>query len=288
MDEPGFDARATVAWSGDEALVAGQQGPGGGARMMRYSDGRLMTVYRREDGYFAAVDRSASYAWAVLGTPHPSRAGSEYTILRSPDRGATWSVAGPVPFNSVAQLEAVSDSELWVHARSALGRSVDGGLTWDVVHAPGRRNALDERLVATDGEVLLLSATSMRTRDGGDTWEPLGIDGKLVDTDDDWFLGELADRLAVRDPSGEWHHLPWSHPEAWPLMLRVEGDTVQALTTGRTTEGIVRWFESRDGGRTWRKGWIVADDAFPSWAIAPDGTIFAFEVGFPYMRVRRP
>src|SRR5690606_34284442 len=114
------------------------------------------------------------------------------------------------------------------------------------------------------------------------------IEGELIATDHGWYLGELEEQLAVRDPAGAWHHLPWSHPEARPLTLRAHGDMVQALTTDRPERGILRWFESRDGGRTWRKGWISAETFHPAWAIAQDGAIYAFDVGFPYMRVRRP
>jgi len=121
MDEPGFE----VAWSADEALIVGEAWLGSGVWMLRCADGRLETVFRRPEGHVAAVDRSGSSSWVVLGTPGRERPGSAYTLFRSPDRGRTWSAAGPVPFSSVAQLEAVSDTELWVHARSALGRSAE-------------------------------------------------------------------------------------------------------------------------------------------------------------------
>src|SRR5690606_28889754 len=109
-------------------------------------------------------------------------------------------------------------------------------------------------LVAQRGEMQLLGDTSYRSFDGGETWESLGIEGRLVDSDDGWYLGELNEQLVLWDPERRWRPLPWTHPDARPLGLRVDGDSIQVLTTDIVTRGILRWFESRDRGRTWRMG----------------------------------
>jgi len=142
--------------------------------------------------------------------------------------------------------------------------------------------------VASGGRVLLLGESSLATADGGATWEPPGIDGMLVGTDQGWFLGVRDGRLAVRDPTAAWHALPWSHEAARPLTLLVHGDNVRVLTSDRPEVARLHWFESNDRGQTWDAGSVRAVTHHRSWALSPDGAVFAFSPGHLHLRVRGP
>jgi photosystem II stability/assembly factor-like uncharacterized protein len=180
-------------------------------------------------------------------------------ILISSDSGATWRQSA-VPTRSMLTAVYFHDESLgWaVGHDSAILRTADGGITWELVNwAPEEESPLFDVWFADADNGIAVGAygTFLVTSDGGASWdfEPIG--------DDDWHLNQIrasADGrlfiaaeagMAYRSDDGgsTWEELPSPYEGSFFGVLPLDGDTV--LLFG--LRGHL--FRSEDAGETWQE-----------------------------------
>jgi len=152
-------------------------------------------------------------------------------ILRSLDRGATWTSLAPVPFPPPPGLllglteEAGAPGHLWVTSDSGflLFHSTDGGVSWKSVRLP----TASSEVVSPAPRVVLAGGCGLeRTADGGRTWKRFFTCAPQRGEID------IVHRLGV--PPG-WSGAVWAE--------------VELRRSGRSTWKVLL---SRDSGKTWR------------------------------------
>ncbi|ADO76006.1 WD40/YVTN/BNR-like repeat-containing protein [Stigmatella aurantiaca] len=260
----GLRAGAVAASRDGFGLVSAVAEPSAGALQDRMR-GRRAHVYRATShglervyegpGWIQALDCHGALCAALGATLKASGSGSDYHLLVSTDGGRQWVVKGPVPVPSAVQVLGVSTEEFWVLGAYYLGRTLDGGATWEEVELEGERNPHAERIRRTEQGVALLGKGLALTRDGGGTWsrESAGA-ARLVDVDGAYVVavdGTQA-RLGERR-GGEVRWLSALPAGREPLRLTAEGAVVRVLTRnadpGKGVEPSVH--VSEDGGKTW-------------------------------------
>lgn len=206
-------------------------------------------------GWIQALDGHGPLCAALGATLKASGSGSDYHLLVSTDGGRQWGVRGPVPAPSAVQVLAVSAQELWVLGAYFLGRTLDGGATWEEVELEGERNPHVERLRRTEQGPAVLGKGLVLTRDGGATWSRESAGGaRLVDVDGAYVVAAegLQARLGERR-GGEVRWLSALPVGREPLRLTVEGTRVRVLTRNTDpSKGVEPTVHvSEDGGKTW-------------------------------------
>jgi photosystem II stability/assembly factor-like uncharacterized protein len=224
------------------------------AQLHRVTARGLERVYEGP-GWVQAVDCHGSLCMALGATLKPSGSGSDYHLLVSTDEGRQWTLRGPVPALSAAQLLAVSASEAWVLGAFFLARTVDGGATWTEVALDGERNPHTERLRRAARGVTLLGKGLCLTQDGGATWsrESSGS-ARLVDLDGAYVLAvDGGQAKAGERRAGEPRWLSALPAGRDPLRLSVEGTALRVLTrNAEPSKGVEPAVHlSEDGGKSW-------------------------------------
>lgn len=195
-------------------------------------------------------------------TQDERRADMGHWLMRSTDRGRTWSGRYKAPGYNPHGPIALADGRVFYAAadgkKSAAWISADDGLTWthlsDIPVRAGELHAAE----AGDGTLLVhvrdklatSSGTKQRTlqtesRDGGKTWSP---------------------QRFVTD----------GYP---PHLLRLKDNTLVLTYGSRSAPLGIRAKISRDHGRSWSEEFFITDDApnwdlgYPSTAQVPDGSL---------------
>lgn len=247
----------------------------------------------------------ASFAGAAYGAiAFPTRriglvaaaapAGRATRLLRTSDGGARWRSVATLS-GSVAAFSFASAADGWLWTRgpcrrttcpTALYATVDAGLTWRPLRAPGGAIGAIDRVTPEIGYVesrtgnacsyLACGVTSLwRTQDGGGTWHRLSVPGLQLKT----VAGEggallLADGYRCPGPHAACQAVVVRSADGgrtWSTVLTPPGDNYQANSDGfgLSIAGDTAWFvapipgggsmasgigalyRSRDGGRTW-------------------------------------
>jgi len=212
-----FTGKAIARLASSTVLVGGElRGSQDSAALYRWSDGSGARVYAGT-GRIIALSAANDKAFALLQQPLGSVPGSDYALLTSGDDGATWGAPVPILLPHLDQLVAVNGSELWVMGE-ALSRSLDGGVTWREVAAPGRRNLIKERLAVEGSTVWLLGEATHMSTDQGRSWISEQPGAQVVARDGAVEIGVRENAAVWRDdPTKPWTALPipaGSHPAA--------------------------------------------------------------------------
>jgi hypothetical protein len=118
--------------------------------------------------------------WSIDSAPgHPNillLATSGHGVLRSTDRGATWTTAIPKTDAWLVRFDPDHAGVAYAGTASAgLFKSVDGGVTWN----PANQGLtdLDVRAIALNKDLLLVGTSHgvFSSRDGAATWQSLGL-----------------------------------------------------------------------------------------------------------------
>ncbi len=205
-------------------------------------------------GWVQALDSHGALSVALGATLKGSGSGSDYHLIMSTDGGRQWSLRGPVPAPSAAQVLVVSADEVWVLGAYYLGRTVDGGATWTEPALEGERNPHLERLRRTDSGVALLNKGLALTRDGGATWSHEAGSARWVDVDGGYVVAVEGGQARVGERRGG--EVRWLTPlpsGREPLRLAVEGAVVRVLTRNADpSKGVEPAVHvSEDGGKSW-------------------------------------
>jgi photosystem II stability/assembly factor-like uncharacterized protein len=194
---------------------------------------------------------------AAAADGHLVVVGDRGHILTSSDNGASWQQA-EVPTRSSLTGVFFHDGDLgWVVGHdSAILRTTDGGITWELVHwAPEEESPLLDVWFsdADHGFAVGAYGSFFRTTDGGQTWsfEPIGdwdfhlhhiarsASGRL-------YMAAEAGMIYSSDDGGEtWTELPSPYEGSFFGTLPLDGDTV--LLFG--LQGHL--FRSEDAGESW-------------------------------------
>jgi photosystem II stability/assembly factor-like uncharacterized protein len=266
-------------------------GPGGGeirALAIDPSDPRILYAAASPGGVYTSRDRGAAWTWgagrdlwAVAVDPaHPATvyAGGPGELLRSTDRGRTWTRLDPGPQPYTIEALAVAPgqpSTVYAANVSELLASTDRGETW----SPVRSNGLAIRSIVVDPSnpdtIYLTSwAGVFKSPDAGAAWELLDLElsepsALAVDPRLPSRLYLLAGGDLYRSDDGG---------ASWPLAGQVPLLISRALAVDPGSPSTV-WaagehgvFVSRDAGETWRpvRSGLPKDETFGINALAID------------------
>lgn len=206
-------------------------------------------------------------------------------ILISSDAGATWRQS-EAPTRSMLTGVYFHDASLgWaVGHDSAILRTVDGGITWELENwAPEEEAPLFDVWFsdADNGFAIGAYGTFLVTSDGGVSWdyEPIGEDDWhlnqiRVSTDGRLFIAAEAGMVYRSDDGGStWEELPSPYEGSFFGVLPLEGDTV--LLFG--LRGHL--FRSEDAGETWQEIETGTVAMLTNGVILDDGTIVIVGLG---------
>lgn len=160
------DLQSISAWDSDSAIVVGDlatvltTGDGGESwikvpiEVYEYGD-QLLQVY---------VDPSTGYAWI---------SGTMATVVKSTDRGKTWSMVHEQEDLAWNDITVAPDGKVWVVGEfGRLQSSADDGVSWQEIEAPTSGSSLMAIAFADQqhGIAVGLSGVVVSTADGGDSW----------------------------------------------------------------------------------------------------------------------
>jgi photosystem II stability/assembly factor-like uncharacterized protein len=225
------------------------------AQLHRVTAGGVAQMYEGP-GWIQALDCHGALCVAIGATLKPSGAGTDYHLLVSEDGGRSWHARGPVEVVSVSQVVALSASEVWVLGAAVLGRTTDGGATWNEVPLEGERNPAVERLRRAEGGVAVVGKGLVLTKDGGATWarEPMG-GARVYDVNGPCEVTFVDGEMRVGERQGEDVRLLASLPPGRePLRLATaEGGLLRLLTRNADPShgADIGLHVSEDGGTTW-------------------------------------
>ena len=266
-------------------------GPGGGeirALAIDPSDPRILYAAASPGGVYTSRNGGATWTWgagrsllAVAVDPaHPATvyAGGPGELLRSTDRGRTWTRLdpGPQPYTLAALAVAPGEpSTVYAANVSELLASTDRGETW----SPVRSNGLAIQSIVVDPSnpdtIYLTSwAGVFKSLDAGATWKLIypelsELGALAVDP-------RLPSRLYLLD-GGDFYRSE-DGGVSWPLVGQVPLPISRALAVDPGSPSTV-WaagehgvFVSRDAGETWRpaRSGLPKDETFGINALAID------------------
>ncbi len=209
-----------------------------------------------DSGSISLLDQCGSVAYGILVRAKTTGRGSDYWLIRSTDGGASWDKPRQIESSSVQQFVAVTESEVWLlGAPDILACSRDAGRSWQRVCLPGRRNAIQERIVRlNDGQVALLGR-GMQASAGGGAWSTLvdptyrvyAAEGEYVAVSD-----QTRQFLARRSSTGL-EKLIDIPRDRLPLQLAAAGSVIRLVTREVDPQDDVgiEIRRSEDSGRTW-------------------------------------
>jgi len=201
-----FAAAAQPA-HGPSSTVASS--PGGVLRQLAIasfgSEATVQALAADPFGNLYVTGTAASAAFPVKGAAQPTFA--EARVLRTTDRGATWTRLGSPPENPSAIAPDPSDPQvLFASGTSGIFKSTDGAATWRQVYAFGGSFPFNSgRIVIDPGNHLRVAALSpngnviIRSLDGGETWTSTGFFARLLLADPTGSGVLLADSSLSRD-----------------------------------------------------------------------------------------
>ncbi|HJV28445.1 MAG TPA: YCF48-related protein [Aromatoleum sp.] len=198
-----------AAWDSEHAMAVGNDGvvvvTGDGGR----SWARAEIPASSNPNKLFRVRIASGAAWAV---------GEFGAVLRSTDRGATWSRVLPEEDRAWNDIAFVGDSGWLVGEFGALMRTTDGGANWQAVATPNKVSLMALAFRdAAHGVAVGLAGTLLVTSDGGASWRQVpaftrehfysvmwddgrwlavGDKGVMASADADaqtWQLGRVAD-----------------------------------------------------------------------------------------------
>jgi photosystem II stability/assembly factor-like uncharacterized protein len=212
----------------------------------------------------------AAAPWESFGPPgcrvrgiaqHPSQPqvlfmGCEWAAYRSGDSGETWQELQDERIADVRSLELAPSNPpaLYIATSRGLLRSRDEGESWCLVSEGFFSNVRSVEVDPSDPSVVYASAIEgglHRTRDGGDTWEPLGITLGSVGVsplDPELLYGFRTDGFIVRSDDGG---VTWARQIGmFPGISNFEFDLVDRSTVFAAVDynGLYR---TKDDGATW-------------------------------------
>jgi photosystem II stability/assembly factor-like uncharacterized protein len=198
-------------------------------------------------------------------------------VLRSTPSGPVpWATLGSEDVHSLALVDGDPQHLLFGH-HGGLSETRDGGRTWSAL--PVRDDAMSLAPASDSSIVIAGHEVFVASRDGGQSWQPIGSD--LPSLDIHGFARDPA------DPMRMWAYLAtgglWESTDFGVHWTRVRDDNIlypTAVRVGATTRllgvdanGLNR---SDDGGRTWTA--IGSPPTYPmtSFAASSDGsTVYA-------------
>lgn len=181
-------------------------------------------------------------------------------------------------------MDIVDVQTIWQCNASDVGRSTDGGQTWQS-ESTGRGQPYC-RMSAADGEVAWhLSPTSLQgTVDGGATWTEIAMPGdmppgnvaavSLRTADEGYLLTSDADLYVTRDGGESWSLLPLDLADYEGMMLMPSDLAMAAMRFFDADNGLVVLslvgqqsrvvaLRTSDGGQTWQEEAVPAEIGVP-------------------------
>ena len=209
--------------------------------------------------------------------------GSSGSILRSADRGATWTDVRRQSSESFSTPLALTDGTLITTGESGtILRSADGGATWQVVRAQSETGEpLNTPLALADGTLIVkgILGTILRSTDGGRTWAQVRAGS---DTEGFYTQFALADGALIATGSGI---LRSTDEGATWSEVRARSQTGEGFATPLAladstliaTGSLGTMLRSTDGGATWpeMRGWSQDLEGFATPLALADGTLIA-------------
>jgi photosystem II stability/assembly factor-like uncharacterized protein len=198
-------------------------------------------------------------------------AGSNGTLLRTTDGGATWKKVSTLTQDTLHDVYFADENLGWLiaerdllklktnnEARSYLLKTEDGGLTWQNVFVGGTDvNARLVRMIFADGQrgwVFGETGVVFATRDGGAHWaqqasatKHLLLGGALFDHSHLWLVGAGATIVQTKDGGTTWQ----SGSVRDNANVRFTAASFVAGNLGWAVGTSGRIFKTIDGGRTW-------------------------------------
>lgn len=239
--------------------------------------------------------------FTLLLTPSGERqsitflAGTQWGLYRSADRGLTWQPVSQGPgYPTVNALVQSPHGTLYLAHADGVYHAAGVGLPWQ----PGREglppaNVLSLVLSPADRRLLYAGTEGhgvYRSRDGGRTWSPAGLEGLSVPvlaldpTDPEHLYARVAfERVYESADGGRTWTARWEGMTTATevISLALDPRTPTTLYAG-TTDGL---FLSRDGARTWRRaGPTLAGQSVFTLAVDPrrPGHVYAGATRGPY------
>jgi photosystem II stability/assembly factor-like uncharacterized protein len=231
----------------------------------------------RDGGATWSVDPRPShlfYVWGLsLDPARPDRvfAASFDRLVRSEDRGTTWTSTGPAGFEGIFGLDPDHEGTLYARSRDGVQRSRDGGATWTLLAEPLACMSVGQLLVVPGSGALIartfprpdpqpscgFTEGYYRSRDGGASWTPIsdrfhGQGFLKTDPSTPGVLYRLDSGLAKSTDDGD----------TWTAVARVPGKGSAMAVALLVTPGAY-YLGGYDGsqGRVW-----VSHDAGASWS----------------------
>jgi photosystem II stability/assembly factor-like uncharacterized protein len=211
--------------------------------------------------------------------------GSEGTVIRSTDGGATWQARSAPTTAALKGVDFATSSAGWaVGAQGTVVRTVDGGLTWGAQSTPTSETLRAVSFAdSTRGWAVGDSGTVLATADGGSTWSTQTVPTSLtltgarfVSATTGWVVGEAGLILRTTDGGSTWS--PQSTPTSSALTALDFVDAETGWAVGKT--GVI--LATTNGGATWTQcasptsatlGSVHFLDAMIGWAVGDAGTV---------------
>ena len=177
------------------------------------------------------------------------------TILRSTDRGDSWSRMRVPAVEGLAGLAMVSGERGWAVGAGVVLRTDDGGQSWVRQRLPGRASSLELQAVAARSrdEVIALGQNGRRLRseDGGGVWIDLTESGDALRADlraiacesppDGACLAVGSDMFASADGGRTWAPVPLEDAAGLPLFrFRLGGVELDEAGMAQIREAALR------------------------------------------------
>jgi|GEM_PF-5756371 len=196
--------------------------------------------------------------------------GMEGTVLRTTNRGATWT---RLDSGTVRELAAVSfddgNTGTAVGQAGTILRTTDGGLTW-MAQSSGTTNSLDD-VFSLDAKTAVAvggGGTILQTIDGGVTWTPRSSGTtthlravSFADANSGTVVGDAGTILRTADGGVSWSpQLSGTTASLLSVAYAAEADTV-------AVGGIGTILRTTDGGATWRQQELpLVVEQWPGWS----------------------
>ncbi len=246
------------------------------AAIFRASGDRL-TQSHHGPGWIGAIDAAGDMVWAISATLR-NGGGSDYRLLRSSDRGDTFTDQGPIPVNSLVQVLAAGGDEVWVRGADTLARSPDGGGAWHDISAPGRRNSARERLTAGGGRVIIAGDGLHASADHGRTWTSHLVGVEVFAVVGALLLATVAGKVTLGTMTPEGPRWIKVFAEAMiPFSLVAVAPRVAFLATDPAGAGVLHW-RSEDNGRTWSCERITPSEGEHGATLSPAGELLVLDL----------
>jgi uncharacterized protein (TIGR03437 family) len=243
-----------------------------------------VSAYRTEDGGQSWTDlqRPISYVTPDTSVPGVLYGGLQSALVRSTDRGATWTDISPVPSCAANILlsDPVSRPNFYVLCGRQPYRSRDQGGTWTPLPANSCGEAFPASITADNAVPLLyLRCTDSRTfssANGADTWTPLGsapLPGTVLGASrGDLLIGGIRDQDAFAakfTPDGDLTWATYLGGSGQDTAAAIAVDAAGSVYVAGTTSSSDIPISAYDGGTTPAGAVFVAK-------LSPLGTTVAY------------